>query len=68
MIEAQERMEQMRGQARRHGESNKRAAWQALLHHTPEAEPLVRDLAARFGIDGVRVEADGRVWEWRKDA
>lgn len=38
----------------------------ALHAHTPEFVPTVRELAARFGIAGVAVEANGERVEWSK--
>ena len=46
--------------------SSKREAWQALQQHTPELTPLVHELAERFGIDAVEVEAGGERIVWRR--
>ena len=46
--------------------NTKREAWDALQEHTPEAIPLVHELAERFGIDAVEVEAGGERIVWRR--
>ena len=46
--------------------NTKREAWDALQQHTPELIPFVRELAERFGIDAVEVEADGERIAWHR--
>jgi len=46
---------------------DKRTAWTLLQQHVPDAAADVPELAQRFGIDAIEVEApDGHTYQWKR--